>query len=711
MEGQYSLEQFDALEQFERAQDFLAAFQSGRRDFSRINMTNADLSGANLAGVKLHKANLRGTNFSGADLTEADLTSADLQNANLTHAILRHANLKGCDLQQAILKEVDWYQVNLSWANLAHQALSEANLQGINFRGANLSQSHLSKANLSEARLDATNLQGAILAGANLQCAYLHYTDFTQANLQQADLTDADLKGAVLAQADLRGAEFLQAKELQLDGAIVGNLAQDINPILHLELETRGTSFAFSPDSQTLAYVGRDHTITLVDSNTGEQSLKIDIQPEVVVSVMFRPDGQRIEESFYVNEFKLWNLSTGQLIRDLKNHSANVTALALDGNADVISVSGTGEPLELFDMGHETRTLRRYSSGIQTQAHSPDGRFTARSGPDLGYDIELIDRQTNQSILRLSGHVEAVQSLAFSPDSQTLASYSAEDFKIWIVGEPNAILSLRTSQLSVFPFVGFTQLDSEERPVLITSHCFCKFRYRDASPMHHRAFGLYGDDHSGDNSIPNPIDWNACGGSSTTSSTFALSANRMVAARCHDEQPIQIWNVRTGQELATVNLDSGGYPLALNSTGNLLGFGDGHDFKVWDVFTNSLVQIFTGHSDYIKAIAFCPDNQLVASAGWDATIKIWRLEANSEPITLKVDSCTMAMAFSPIESILASLSKDGIIQFWDLETMHEIQHLKGHKSNGENIVFSPDGQYLASCDRNSTRLWKLERNA
>lgn len=711
MEGQYSLEQFDALEQFEHAQDFLAAFQNGRRDFSGINMTNADLSGANLAGVKLDKANLQGTNFSGADLTEADLTSADLQNANLTHAILRYANLKGCDLQQAILQEVDWYQVNLSWANLAHQALNEANLQGVNFRGANLSQGNLSKANLSEAQLEATSLQGAILAGANLQLANLHYTDLTQANLRQADLTDADLKGAVLAQADLRGAEFAQAKQLQLEGAIVGNLAQDINPILHLELEARGTSFAFSPDSQTVAYIGRGHTITLVDSNTGEQSLKIDIQPEAVVSVMFRPDGQRIAESFYVNEFKLWNPSTGQLNRDLKEHSANITALALNGNADVISMTGTGEPFELFDLGHETRTLRGYSSGIQTQAHSPDGRFTARSAPELGYDIELIDHQTNQPILRLSGHVEAVQSLAFSPDSQTLASSSAEDFKIWVVGEPNATLSLHTSQPPVFPFVAFTQLEAEKRPVLITSHCFSKFRYRDASPMHHRAFGLYGDGHPGDNSISSSIDWNACGGSSTTSSTFALSADRTVAARCYDEQPIQIWNLRTGQELATVNLDSGGYLLALNSTGNLLGFGEGHDFKVWDVLTNSLVQIFAGHSDYIKAIAFSPDNQLIASGGWDATIKIWSLQFNSELTTFKVGSCIMALAFSPVDSILVSLSKDGIIQFWDLETMNEILHFKGHKSDGENIVFSPDGHYLASCDRKTIRVWKLECNS
>jgi uncharacterized protein YjbI with pentapeptide repeats/WD40 repeat protein len=711
MKSQDILEQFDSLEQFEDAQDFLAAFQNGRRNFSGINITNADLSGANLAGVKLHKANLRGTNLSGADLTEADLTSADLQNVNLTHSILRHANLKGCDLQQATLKEVDWYQVNLSWANLTQQDLSEANLQGVNFRGANLSQANLSKANLSEAQLDATNLQSAILASANLQLAYLHYTDLTQANLRQADLTEADLKGAVLVRADLRGAEFSQAKELQLDGAIVGNLAQDINPILHLELETRGTSFAFSPDSQTLAYIGRDHTITLVDSNTGEQSLKIDIQPEAVVSVMFRPDGQKIEESFYVNEFKFWNPSTGQLIRDLKNHSANFTALALNGNADVISMVGTGEPFELFDMGHETRTLRGYSSGIQTQAHSPDGRFTARSGPDLGYDIELIDRQTNQPILKLSGHVETVQSLAFSPDSQTLASYSAEDFKIWVVGSPNPILSLGTSQLSVFPFVGFTQLDSEERPVLITSHCFCEFKYRDASPMHRRAFDFDGSGHPVNDSMLNPINWNARGGGTIAFSSFALSADRTVAARCLDEQPIQIWNLLTGQEFATVKSDSGGDSLALNSTGNLLGFGDGHDFKVWDIPTNSLVQIFAGHSDDIQSIAFSPDNQLVASGGWDSTIKVWRLEPNSEPVTFKIDSCAMALAFSPVESILASLSKDGIIQFWDLETMDEIQHLKGHKSVGANIAFSPDGQYLASCDRNSTRLWKLERNA
>lgn len=123
-----------------------------------------------------------------------------------------------------------------------------------------------------------------------------------------------------------------------------------------------------------------------------------------------------------------------QFILEQAAHKTDVEVqLALANNIQTsgktLGMISIGKAFELHNIGHETRTFKGYSSGIQTEAHSPDGYFIARSTPDTNGQIELIDKQTEKKICFFSGHKAAVQSLSFSADGKLLASRSAEDFK------------------------------------------------------------------------------------------------------------------------------------------------------------------------------------------------------------------------------------------------------------------------------------------
>ena len=106
------------------AEELLAKYQAGERDFRGANLHGADLSGANLHGADLRKADLRG----------ADLSKADLSGANLHVADLSWANLHGADLSRADLIEAD-----LSVASLIDADLRGADLRGADLHGADLS--------------------------------------------------------------------------------------------------------------------------------------------------------------------------------------------------------------------------------------------------------------------------------------------------------------------------------------------------------------------------------------------------------------------------------------------------------------------------------------------------------------------------------------------------------------------------------------------
>ncbi|MEY2978332.1 MAG: pentapeptide repeat-containing protein [Prochlorotrichaceae cyanobacterium] len=79
------------------------------KDFSRINLSDADLRFAFLFKTNFRSANLRGAVLIGADLIQAQLQGADLRDAvltgtYLTHADLEQANLQGADLRGAMLR-------------------------------------------------------------------------------------------------------------------------------------------------------------------------------------------------------------------------------------------------------------------------------------------------------------------------------------------------------------------------------------------------------------------------------------------------------------------------------------------------------------------------------------------------------------------------------------------------------------------------------
>ncbi|YAF97828.1 MAG: pentapeptide repeat-containing protein [Nodularia sp. CChRGM 3473] len=87
-------------------------YAAGQRDFSRVELGNAELSGVNLKGcdlsyADLSEANLQGANLRGTDLSFADLSQANLRDADLRGALLMSANLRDANLQGTKLEKAD----------------------------------------------------------------------------------------------------------------------------------------------------------------------------------------------------------------------------------------------------------------------------------------------------------------------------------------------------------------------------------------------------------------------------------------------------------------------------------------------------------------------------------------------------------------------------------------------------------------------------
>jgi WD40 repeat protein len=114
-----------------------------------------------------------------------------------------------------------------------------------------------------------------------------------------------------------------------------------------------------------------------------------------------------------------------------------------------------------------------------------------------------------------------------------------------------------------------------------------------------------------------------------------------------------------------------------------------------------------GHTIWVKAVAFSPDGQLLASASRDRTVRLWNLATGEQLQKLEGHTQTVnGVAFSPDGQLLASASLDNTVGLWSPATGERLQKLEGHTQWVKAVAFSPDGQRLASASLDRTvRLW------
>jgi eukaryotic-like serine/threonine-protein kinase len=214
-------------------------------------------------------------------------------------------------------------------------------------------------------------------------------------------------------------------------------------------------------------------------------------------------------------------------------------------------------------------------------------------------------------------------------------------------------------------------------------------------------------------------------GHSSTIMAIAYHPDKPLLASASYDKTVKLWNLETGKELVTLNGHTGNvYDVAFSPKGDRVASAS-HDLtvRVWDYELYprdpvKSVQILAGHDWPVRAVAFHPDGQLLASAGVggrDPLIHLWNLTSGQIEKTLKghegdVDSLAF---YASGKSLISGggTGRRGQVAFWDVDTGTIRISRYGLSDRVAHVSASKDGKVAAALADGMVRIWNRSNSS
>src|SRR5258706_1795566 len=369
-----------------------------------------------------------------------------------------------------------------------------------------------------------------------------------------------------------------------------------------------------------------------------------------------------------------------------------------------------------------TATLAGDAGPVQAVAFDGTGARVA-TGSTYG-TVRVWDTHDQSQLAVLSGARGAVRQVAFSGDGSKVLAVAGNELDLWDVSTDPRVLRGHASYVYDLEFIrGGARLVS-----LSFDGKLCVW---DSA-----SFELLGE----------------AGGPGSTPTTYALAAARdgdlLALARPNGVaildgdtlQPLRTLELHRADVVRDVSFSPDGSVLAARSdqrivlfdveSGALRGdwpasfstpygavdfshdrrrfaYSEGNQAVVRDAASGEVLARLEGHRASVEALAFAPDDTLLASGAVDRTVRLWDLSTWSARGVLEGHTDRVySLAFSPDGKMLASGSNDTTIPPWSASTGEELALLTGHEDYVFSLAFDPDGSRLASASGDMTvRLW------
>lgn len=427
-----------------------------------------------------------------------------------------------------------------------------------------------------------------------------------------------------------------------------------------------------SRDGRTLAVISHS-SVTLVDVERGILR-DTAVTPGYLLGAAFSVDGARIYAGSRDGTLLSWEVRTGRRLDRIElpdGRSDVLVAVAMPDGNSLLTVSTNGGPaiLRSTETGEALKLIGKHVDAVGTVAFTPNGDRIVAGG---GSTVSVWDVRTGAKLRHYDPGEDFVAEAHLSRDGSRL-----------LLGYPLRLL--RTLDLqSGLPIAEFRDAKRE----LTESE--------KSDPIMQSVMSLQVD-----------IDSRSYG--------FDISPDGRQAAFGRNDGTVKI-----------VDLESGKLERSMAAHENFVSFitydPEGRRFvsggadqivRLWNASTGELVREFKGHRWAVRSAAFNADGSRLLTGSGDRTLILWDVATGQPLSVLEGDTHVVrSVAFFPDGKRAVSGSYDGKVRLWDLDQGRLTHTLEGHVSDVNSVAVSPDGLRIASASVDGTvRLWSAGTGA
>ena len=488
-------------------------------------------------------------------------------------------------------------------------------------------------------------------------------------------------------------------------------------------------SLAWSRDGRLIATGNADHTVKLLDPDTGEAVTTLRGHSGRVVSVAFAADGNGLATAADDGRIHFWDVRDGRLVFSLTNRSPRVACapgrplLAIGTGGD--DWGQRGEGIQLVDTG-SGQTLKVLPLAGDRAAFSPDGTMLATANGTGRRAVILWDVDSGRELRALENVPQAL-GLAFSPDGSLLAIGTREgEIKLWNLRDFSHT-TLRQPTRDFARSVAFSP-DGARLAVALQTHEVEIWDVRErqrVESLHGHAAQVWSVAFSPDGTRlasgsedgtvklwdplrhpPGPLLPEV-----TLNHYFWLGHprfspdSRSVAVGTPDRN-VQIRDAKADTWPVQRVLTNAGHPVAFSAAGTRLLTMNGPSFQEWDLASG--VRRATrpaGTNAAWEYSAITADGSQVALAAGDL---VQILDTRNGRLVDRFASPVSArsLEYSPDGKLLAICGAHGPTALWDIAARQVARTLAGHRTTVSSLRFSPDQKLIATASWDGTaRLW------
>jgi WD40 repeat protein/serine/threonine protein kinase len=421
----------------------------------------------------------------------------------------------------------------------------------------------------------------------------------------------------------------------------------------------RGGSFAlvYSPDGRQLLTTCTIGLARLWDTTTGELLRELPNSGGLMTAA-FSPDGRTCVYGGAEGKLRLCDPKTGRLVGPPLEHEGVVLYAVYSPDGQTILTWNSRGIVQLWDAGSASLVPQAIPTptGTRLAAWSPDGRTFATTGPDDTAQVR--DSRTGNPMGAALQHQGTIRALAYRPDGKMVLTASADrTARLWDA-ETGAALQ---PQLRHEGSVEAVYWNSDGTKILTVTSAKKAQRWDattgepiGATFAQDPNFGCGRSNYRKPPQYPHP-------------GTFVFDSDGRVIQAVSKGTTVWLTEASSGKALGgPIRHASQVDALALSADGRYLMTGSSDmTARLWDTATGQPLGGPLNHQEQTRGVAISPDGRRALTTGIDRRVRLWDVK-RSAPVGSPIAGATL-MSFSE-DSRMFFTAGGTTLRAWDSST-------------------------------------------